>query len=674
MFTPSRPFRKLGCVLALLYVPALGAQKISPLEHTVDASIKPGDDFFAYANGAWLKATTIPAGKERWGARDETNARVRLQIADLFGDLEKDPRGSLAKKVADFRTAYANAAAIDARRTEPLAPTLARINAISDKEALTNYLGATTRADVDPLNIGIFASSTPLGLSVERSIHGEKNYRAFLVQGGLGLGDREQYLSTDAKSVERRTSYERYVGDMLSLAGFDNCTERAKGVVALEKALAESHATSAATANDRNADNRWTHDDWIQRAPGMNWHTYFKAAGIGGQDTIVAWQPSAATGLAAQVNAQSLETWKDYLRFHLIDRYADVLPRSFAERAASFRGDTASRAQRAFVTTQSAMSDAIGRLYAERYFPPAQKSRVQKIVANVGEAFAKRVETTPWMSPQFRKTALSKLKVLYVGIGYPEKWDDYLDLVIDPTDPVGNLERIADRERKHALARLDKPVDPYEWSMAPQQAGAVLIFQQNAYEFAAALLQPPKYDPSAADAALYGSIGAIIGHDMSHFIDALGADYEVDGRMQRWWSAKDSAAFDAAAEPLVAQFSAYRAFPDQAVNGRLTRNENVADLAGITAAFDAYRKSIGSKTTDKAYVRAHDREFFLAFAQAWRARLSEAALRAQVATNDHAPEMFRFSTVRNLDAWYDAFDVKPGERLYLAPSARVRVW
>ncbi len=657
-------------LLMVLHGQTSSAQKMAPLERTVDANIRPGDDFFSYANGAWLKATVIPAGRERWGPRDEIGARVRQQIADVL----ETPKGSLGKKVADFRAAYANEAAIEARGIKPLAPMLARIDAVTDKESLANLLGASARADVDPLNMGIYASSTPLGLSVERSIHGEKNNRAFLVQGGLGLGNRDQYLSTEPSAVERRASYQRYIQDLLALAGCDNTEQRAHAVLSLETEYARSHGTSEATANDRNADNRWTHDDWIERAPGMNWHTYFKSAGIGGQDTIVAWQPSAVKGLAALVNARPIETWKDYLRFHVLDRYADVLPRRFSDRAVAFRSDTTSRASRALAVTQVAMSEPIGQLYAERYFPAAQKERVRVIVANVADAFAKRVESTPWASAQFKKTALAKLKVLYVGIGYPEHWNDFSDLSVDAADPIGNLERLADRDRRRALARLDTPVDPYEWSMPPQQVGGVLIFQQNAYEFAAALLQPPKYDAAASDAATYGAIGAIMAHDMSHFIDALGADYEVDGRMQRWWSAKDSAAFEAAAEPLVIQFSGYRPFPDAGVNGKLTRSENVADLAGLAAAFDAYRKSIGGKIADKNYVREHDREFFIAFAQGWRVRINDAAMRVQLASNDHAPEMFRVSTVRNLDAWYDAFDVKPGDRLYLKPTERVRVW
>jgi predicted metalloendopeptidase len=277
------------------------------------------------------------------------------------------------------------------------------------------------------------------------------------------------------------------------------------------------------------------------------------------------------------------------------------------------------------------------------------------------------------MSPPTKARALAKLKTLYVGVGYPEQWMSDSDLVVDPTAVVGNLQRVADRDRRRALARLGCPVDMKAWLMSPHTPGAVLVFQQNAYDFAAALLQPPKFDPTASDAASYGAIGAIIGHDVSHFVDVLGAEYDVDGALRHWWTADDASRFKALAEPLARQFSTYRPFPDTAIDGTLTATENVADLAGLVSAFDAYRATLGARAQDRSYVRRHDREFFIAFAQSWRTITTDAALRAQL-SSDHAPERYRVATVRNLDAWYDAFDVRPGQRLYLAPAARVHVW
>jgi predicted metalloendopeptidase len=650
------------------------------IENGVDSSIAPGDDFFAFANGGWLHATEIPADKERWGARNEIDELTHRQIAGLIDGAGTAPAGSAARKVADYRTAWLNEAAIEARGLSPLRPLLDSIDRIQDKAALTRLLGSGMRADVDPLNYGVYRSSTLLGLSIEPSIHGEKTYVAFLVQGGLGLADRDNYLSAEPARQALRAKYLAYIGRLLSLAGFDHPQQRAEAVLALETAIAQTQATPQASANDHNADTTWTHPEFFHNAPGMNWHNFFVAAGVAGEERIVPWQPSAIRGVGALVASQPIETWKDYLRFHLLDDDADVLPRAFADQALAMhaavngQAQPSPRAQRAIEATQSAMRDAIGKMYAERNLSAAQKARVQAIVANVSAAFVRRVEAVTWMSPATKIQALAKLRTLYVGIGYPDHWQDYSDLAVDPTDALGNLRRARDRDYRHAVARLGQPVDLTEWWMAPQTVGAILVFQQNAYDFPAALMQAPKFDSAASDAAAYGSIGALIGHDISHFVDVLGADYDTTGAERHWWTAEDMTRFQASAAPLVDQVSGYRPFADLGVDGRLTETENVADLAGLSAAFEAYRRTLGNRATDREYVRQQDRQFFIAFARSWRSRIRENALRTQLISNDHAPETFRVATVRNLDAWYDAFDVRTGQRLYLESGARVRVW
>ena len=649
------------------------ALSYSPLSAVELHAQTAGDDFFAYANSAWLKATVIPAGRDRWTVRDDINERTRQQIVAILDDATAARPGSAGRKVADFRAAYLNESAIEAKGVTALAPVFARIERVTDKLALTRLLGSTMRADVDPLNLGVYASSSVLGLAVEHSIHGERTYTPFLVQGGLGLGDRDQYVSTEPDVVRRRGQYRQYIARVLRLAGFDHADKRAEHVLALETAIAASQATRQASAVDRNADHQWTRSEFSREAPGMDWSAFLDAAGLDKQIVIVAWQPTAVKGVAALVASKPVEVWKDYLRFHAIHEYADVLPRAVADAAAGIRGDNRTRDERALAATQMAMAGVIGELYAKRYFPPAQKARVLRIIANVTAAFREHVASASWLSPQSRKTALAKIDGLYVGIGYPEKWEEWTQLRIDAADALGNAQRVSERSHRRALALLTQPFDQHEWSMTPQTVGALLNFQQNAYTFSAALLQPPKYDSTASDAAMYGAIGAVIGHDVSHFVDVLGADYEPDGRMHRWWTADDSAKFEMVAEPLVRQFSAYEALPGVHVDGRLTRTENVADLAGLTAAFEAHRKALGAKLSDKAYARSADREFFIAFAQAFGTAMNEAGLRAQLAT-DHAPEAYRFNTVRNLDAWYDAFDVVPGQRLYLEPRARVKIW
>jgi putative endopeptidase len=648
-------------------------------EAGVDLRIHPGDDFFAYANGAWLQDTTIPAGSGRWNARDEIRTRTQQQLTDLLDESVTAPAGSAARMVADFRAAYLDEANIEARGLDSLKEAFADIDAIGDKAALTRLLGRELRADVDPLNLGVYNSAQVLGLSVEPGSLGEKNYAVFLLQGGLGLPDREHYLSSDPAMQALCREYQQHIAQQLSRAGFAQSAVRAAAVFALETAIARSHASAQASAEESNAERLWSRADFRQQAPGMDWSAFFEVAGLSAQERLIVWQPSAVIGLAALAGTQPLAAWRDYLRWRTIDLHADVLPRAFSDAALAFRGrmaksPAAARAQRAAQSTQQALSGVIGRVYVEKHFPAAQKTRVQTIARNVIVALQRRVDAATWLSPSSRAQAQAKLDAVYFGVGYPEAWPNYSNLIIDPKDAPGNLRRVARWNTQSALAKIGRPADLAEWWIAPQSPGALLLFHQNSYNFAAALLQPPKFDPAASDASNYGAIGAIVGHEASHFIDTLGADYDVAGRKSRWWGADDAANYQAATEPLVRQFSAYRPLPDQAVDGQLTLVENLADLAGLLAAFDAHRQALGERVRDSQFVRQQDRQFFLGFARSWRAQYREDALRTLLTSDTHAPEAFRIATVRNLDAWYVAFDVGPMHKLYLAPADRVRIW
>ena len=631
-------------------------------------TVAPGDDFFAYANSAWLQSTTIPAGKDRWGARGEIDLATRSQVASLLEQARTAPAGSTARKVADFLTAYQDEAIIDRRGLTSLRPLLDSIARLADRTALVRFLGRTMPVDVDPLNWGIFRSSQILGLAVELGIDGEGKNVAILVQGGLGLPDREDYLSADTAKRAAREVYRARLARMLSLAGFDQADARAARVLELERAIAESQISVEASANDHRADTAWTRAEFAQNAPGIDWTAFFTAAGLGPADRIIPWQTSAVRGMATLVATRPLEVWRDYLRTRALDRYADVLP-------PGFRGETTgTRSERALAALKLALGEGLGRMYAERYFSAAQKARVQGVVANVVAAFTRRVESSTWMTPATKAQSIAKIRALYVGIGYPDRWQDFSGLVIDPADALGNVRRAEARNHALALAKLGRAMDRGEWWISPERPGGLLMFQQNAYDFTAALLQPPKYDSTASDAATYGAIGAIIGHDVTHYVDLLGADFELSGRERRWWTAEDLANYETLARPMAEQFSAYRPFPDMAVDGAKTRSENIADLAGLSAAFDAYRATIADRLSDTAFVHAQDRIFFIAFAQSWRSQYTEAALRSQLATDTHAPDRYRIATVRNLDAWYEAFGVRPGAALYLPPAARVRVW
>jgi putative endopeptidase len=626
--------------------------------------VSPGDDFDAFANSPWADAAEIPAGRSRWNARDEIAAQTQRQVTTLLDDAARVAPGTLARKVADFRAADLNQAAIEQQELAPLQPLLARIDAVRDKSALTRLLGAWMLADVDPMNVGTYESAHLFGLAVGPGNRGEKSNVVFVVQGGLGLGSREPYLASDPA---RRDEYLRYLTRLLELAGYPHAPERAATVLQLETALARTHADGEFSVDDKNGGNLWTRTDFARRAPGMDWAQFFEAAGLGSQQAFVAWQPDAIQGGAALVESQPLSAWLDYLRLRTLDEYADVLPRAFQESFVALHGARNPDAPPA------ALAALIGPLYAGQHFPAAQKARVNLIARNVSAAFRRRVETVSWLSPASRKAALAKIDAMYFGIGYPERWPNYSPLVVNAADPIGNRLRLAEWNYREVLARVGKPVDPLGWWITPQTPGAVLLFNQNAYNFGAALLQPPKYDAGASDAMNYGAIGAIVGHELSHFVDILGADYDLSGAKNHWWSAADLDGYDAAAEPLVRQYSNYSIPTGEHLDGKLMRVENVADLAGLSAAFDAWRQTLGERARDPAYVRQQDREFFLGFARAWRSRYTADGLRKQ-ATTDHAPEKFRIATVRNLDAWYEAFDVTPGQKLYLEPKARVRVW
>jgi putative endopeptidase len=637
---------------------------LASLTALATGSVSPGDDFDAYANSPWVEATEIPAGRSRWNARDEIAAQTQRQLTTLLDDAAHAAPGTLARKIADFRAAELNHSAIEQQELAPLQPLMARIDAVRDKSALARLLGSWMLADADPLNVGTYESAHLFGLAVGPGNQGEKSNVVFLVQGGLGLGSREPYLASDAA---RRNEYLQYLTRLLELGDFATAPERAAAVLQLEIALARTHADGDASGNDKNGGNLWTRADFAQRAPGIDWSKFFEAAGLGSQQAFVAWQPEAIQGGAALVESQPLAAWLDYLRLRTLDEHAEVLPRAFQESFVAVHGPRNPDA------AQATLGALIGPLYAERYFPEAQKARVNLIARNVSAAFRRRVETVSWLSPASRKSALAKIESIYFGVGYPERWPDYSPLVVNAADPIGNRLRLAQWNYGQVLARVGQPVDLHAWWITPQAPGAVLLFNQNAYNFAAALLQPPKYDANASDAMNYGAIGAIIGHELSHFVDTLGADYDAGGAKTRWWTAEDMARYAAAAAPLAQQYSNYSIPSGEHLDGKVMQVENVADLAGLNAAFDAYRATLGERARDKAFRRQQDREFFLGFARAWRSRYSAEGLRKQAAS-DHAPEKFRIATVRNLDAWYEAFDVAPGQKLYLEPKARVRVW
>jgi endothelin-converting enzyme/putative endopeptidase len=643
---------------------------------TANATLRPGDDFFAWANGQWLTKTEIPADRSRWGAMDSLAEDTNQRIVKLIEEAGKDKNASPeARKVADFYGAYMNEAGIEARGTAPLKPALDKIAAIKDKAALTRALGESLRADVDPLNATDFFTENVFGLWVAQGLHDTAHHMPYLLQGGLGMPDRAYYLENNERMAGLRTKYQQHIATMLNLAGFKDAEARAAKVFALEVDIANSHATRADSADVQKADNTWTKKDFAANAPGLDWNAFFKAARLSDQDKFIVWHPTAMKGTAALVGKIDLATWKDWLAFHTINQRANLLPKAFADQRFAFYGKDLSgtpqqsvRWKRALGATNEAMDEAVGKLYVAKYFPAENKARLQQMVSNIIDAFSKRVDKLDWMAPATRAQAKEKLKTLYVGVGYPDKWKSYAGLKVEPNDAFGNAVRAEQFHYAEEIAKLHKKPDRTEWAMPPQLVNAVNLPLQNALNFPAAILQPPFFDPKAPDATNYGSIGAIIGHEISHSFDDQGAQFDAQGRLRDWWTKEDLEHFKAASSKLVAQYSAYKPFSDLNVNGQLTLSENLADLAGLAASYDAYRAAAKNANEES------DRQFFIGYAQSWRTKAREAAERRGILTDGHAPPQYRTATVRNMDAWYKAFDVKPGQALYLPPEERVRVW
>jgi endothelin-converting enzyme/putative endopeptidase len=683
----STKFFALTFCAATLFPAALMAQEAAA-EHGIalshmDRSVNPGDDFFHYANGEWLKKTELPADRGSIGVFSVLDDTASKRTAGIIEEAAKSGAkpGTSAQKIADLYNSYMDEKAIEAAGTTPLLAQLDAIRQIKDKRGLAQELGRSLRADVDALNNTNFHTANLFGLWVAPGFHDSGHYTAYLMQGGLVLPDREYYLSSSEHMAGLRTKYLAHVSAMLKLAGYDDVDARAKRIVDLEHAIAEKHISLAENDDIHKADNTWKSADFAAKAPGLDWHEYFHAAGLTKQASFIVWQPTAFAGESALVASVPLDTWKDWLAFHLIEQYAGVLPKAFADERFAFFGQTLSgtpqqrpRWQRGVRVVNGILGDAVGQIYAERYFSPEAKARAQAMVANIIEAFRLRIDGLTWMDAATKTEAKAKLKTLYVGIGYPETWRDYSALAIKPADIIGNLQRASLFEYHHEVNRLGSTVDKKEWSMTPQTVNAVNLPLQNALNFPAAILQPPFFDAAAPAAANYGAIGSIIGHEISHTFDTEGSTFDSTGALRNWWTKEDLAHFGVATKKLAAQYDTYKPFPDVSVNGEQTLAENIADVAGISAAYDGYRASLAGKTAPEQDGFAGDQQFFIAFGQNWASKTREATLRQQVLTDGHAPAQYRAATVRNIDAWYAAFSVEEGRKLYLAPTDRVRIW
>jgi putative endopeptidase len=649
----------------------------------MDQSVTPGDDFYAYANGSWMKATEIPADRSSTGSFLFAFEATEKHVAELIDDIVNSgaKAGTDSARIADFYTAYTDISTIDSAGMQPLQAYLDRIAAIADTSGLSGVLGANVHADVDPLNATDYFTENLFGVFVTQGLSTPGEVLPYILQGGLGLPEREYYLSSDSHMAEIRTAYRAYIEELLGIAGIADASARADRIFALETEIAKAHVTREEREDFAKSAGIWSRDEFNQRAPGIEWQSFFEAANLGNQQKFSAYHAGAIPGLSALVASQPLDAWKDWLVFHRINVYADVLPSAIDQTAFAFNGtvlsgtpEQRSRVKRALAAVNGRLGDAVGRAYVEKYFPASAKAQVTAMVDNIVDAFEGRVEANEWLAPETKNEALAKVRTIRVSVGYPDSWRDYGSFSVDAGKAYANVIAAEKVEYAHQLAKIGMPMDKGEWWMTAQLVNAVNLPVQNALNFPAGILQPPFFDAEADPAYNYGAIGVVIGHEISHSFDDNGAAFDASGVLRNWWTEDDFAQFAVAGNALADQYDSYEPFPDLHVNGKLTLGENIADVAGLAAAYDAYRASLNGNEAPVIDGYTGDQRFFIGYAQIWATKMREESLRRRIATDGHAPGQYRALTVRNIDAWYEAFDVQPGDELYLAPEQRIKIW
>ena len=641
----------------------------------MDRSVTPGNDFGAFASGTYIKTLVIPADRSNFGMftklRDLSQERTRAIVEAAAAD-RNAAKGSEAQKVGDYYASYIDEAAIEAKGLTPLAPRLAEIDAVNDRAGIARVLGEMSR-DGTP---------TPIGVGAEQDLKNPDIYTVYVGQGGLGMPDRDYYLDEkNPKFADIRVKYQKYIVDLLTLANVPDAAAKGKAIYDLEVKIAKAHWTKVEERQVEKSYNPVARTAIEAKYPGVAWTALLTAAGVEGRPEIVVATPSAIVGAAKLIADEPIATWKAYMTFRTLDRWAPLLSKAFVATKFAFTGTVLSgqpenqpRWKRGVDSTSNALGEAAGKLYVAKYFPPAAKAKADELVKNVIAAMDARLAALTWMDARTKAEARAKLAVFTPKIGYPDKWRDYSNLEIVRGDALGNAMRSARFQYQREIDKIGKPIDRSEWGMTPMTVNAYANFQWNEIVFPAAILQPPFFDPNADPAVNYGGIGAVIGHEISHHFDDQGRKFDKRGTLTDWWTPQDVKRFTALTDNVVKQYAAYQPAPGLHVNGELTLGENMADLAGVNVAYDAYHKSLGGKPAKVIDGYTGDQRFFLGFAQVWRQKYRDAALLAQTTTDPHTAGFLRPNVVRNLDSWYAAFPSKPGETLYLAPADRIKVW
>ncbi|MFQ6370907.1 M13 family metallopeptidase [Shewanella sp. YIC-542] len=640
-----------------------------------DKSVRPQDDFYSYVNGTWIKNTQIPADRTSSGAFYDLREKSRDDIKAIIEEVAAQQglkAGSDEQKVADLYRAFMDTQALNKLGITPLQPELAKIDGISNKAQLMAYFGHSQ----------IIGGGTPMAFYVDVDAKNSDRYATHIWQYGLSLPEKDYYFNDAERFVNIRAAFIKHMSKMFQLAGFPQPQKSAEAIMTLETAIAKAHWDVVASRDSTKTYNKYDVKDLAKLAPGVDWNGYLNALGAAAQPDIIINQPSYVTSLADIIKHTDLNTWKTYLRWHLLTSYASDLGQEFDEENFDFFARTLNgqeqqqpRWKRGVSKVNGLLGEVVGKVYVKRHFTPEAKARMEQLVENLRQAYADSVDELDWMTPETKVAAKAKLDKFNPKIGYPNKWEDYSQLTISATDLVGNEMRAGKVSHQKDLKKLSSPIDRDEWHMTPQTVNAYYNPTMNEIVFPAAILQPPFFNMQADDAVNYGGIGAVIGHEMGHGFDDQGAKFDGDGNMRDWWTQKDLDAFHAKTKMLIEQFNNYYVFPDLHVNGELTLGENIGDLSGITIAYKAYKKSLQGKPAPVIDGLTGDQRFFIGFTQIWRAKVKEEALRNRVATDPHSPAKFRaIGSLGNMPEFYTTFDVKPGDAMYLAPAKRVKIW